>query len=56
MAGEPSDKKRQEAYQRGMDAYKDHRSIEDNNYPPESPLWHTWREGWLEEENLPNKD
>lgn len=56
MAGEPSDEKRQEAYRRGMEAYLDHKSIDDNYYPPESPLWYTWREGWQAEHDLPHKD
>jgi hypothetical protein len=53
---EKSNKAIQDAFQKGQDAWRDSKSIDDNPYPPKAVDYHdAWIQGWQAEDEIQRK-
>ena len=53
---EKQQKADQRAFENGQNAWRDNKDIgRDNPYPPESPYYDLWRQGWERENDLQQK-
>ena len=52
---EKQDKAHQEAFEKGQNAWREGKGINDNPYPPQAPYHDTWTQGWEAEDEIQTK-